>query len=208
MSTSSQLLLALVGVVAAVDWFALTRRNRQLERVAKPLVMVGLLLVAVTSDLAGWPLVWLCLGLAAGLVGDVLLLPEIDQFVGGLSAFLLGHLAYIGLALWFGTSTGLLVAGLVVMSALVLTAGTKITDAMQGSALFGPVVAYVVAIGTSTALLIGTGRWWMAAGAMLFALSDTMLGWSRFVESIKGGRVAVHVTYHLGQALITVGAIV
>lgn len=207
MSTTSQLLLALVAAVAAVDWFALATQNRRLERVAKPLVMVGLLLVAITSDLEGWPLVWLCLGLTAGLIGDVLLLPEIDQFIGGLAAFLLGHLAYIGLALWFGTSIGLLVVGLLGMSAVVLTAGSKITDAVQGTPLFAPVVAYVVAIGASTALLIGTGRWWMAAGAMLFALSDTMLGWNRFVETIKGGRVAVHVTYHLGQALITVGAI-
>lgn len=207
MSTTSQLLLALVGVVAAVDWFALATRNRQLERVAKPLVMVGLILVAITSDLEGWPLVWLCLGLAAGLVGDVLLLPDIDQFIGGLAAFLFGHLTYIGLALWFGTSTWLLVVGLLMMSALVMTAGTKITDAVQQTPLFVPVVAYVVAIGLSTALMIGTGRWLMVAGAMLFALSDTLLGWGRFVEPIKGGRVAVHVTYHLGQAFITVGAI-
>ena len=208
MTAASQLLLAVVGVIAAVDWYALGSRNRNLERVAKPLVMVVLILVVLLSDLDGWSLAWLCFGLAAGLVGDVLLLPEIDRFVGGLAAFLLGHLAYSGLALSFGTSTGRLVIGLLVMSALVLTAGTRITDAVQGSSLFAPVVTYVVVIGVSTALLIGTGRWLMAAGAMLFALSDTMLGWNRFVEPIRAGRVAVHVTYHLGQVLIAVGAIV
>jgi uncharacterized membrane protein YhhN len=208
MSTPSTLLMAMVGAVAAVDWYGLASRNSQLERVAKPLVMVGLLLVVVMSDLSGWPLVWLCLGLTAGLAGDVLLLPDINQFLGGLGAFLVGHGAYAGLALWFGTSTGLFVVGLLAMTLLVMTAGTKITDAVQGSRLFAPVVTYVVVIGASTALMIGTGRWWMATGAVLFAVSDTMLGWNRFVEPISGGRVTIHVTYHLGQALIVIGAIV
>lgn len=207
MSTASQLFLALVAVVAVLDWYALASRNRQLERSAKPLVMVGLFLVAVTSDLGGWPLAWLCLGLAAGLVGDVLLLPEINQFIGGLGAFFLGHVAYAGLALSFGTSTGRLVIGLLAMTVLVMTVGSRITDAVRGSMLFAPVVAYVVVIGASTALMIGTGRWLMATGAVLFALSDTMLGWRRFIGPTRGGRLAEHVTYHLGQALIAVGAI-
>jgi hypothetical protein len=30
--------------------------------------------------------------------------------------------------------------------------------------------------------------------------SDTLLGWGRFVGSAPGGRIAVHVTYHLAQA--------
>ncbi|MFW2380986.1 MAG: lysoplasmalogenase [Acidimicrobiales bacterium] len=207
MTTVSQIVLGLVGIVAAADWYALTTRNRRLERVAKPLVMVGLLIAVAASNLEGWPLLWLCLGLVAGLVGDVLLLPEIDQFLGGLGAFLIGHLAYVGLAMAFGVSTSKLVVGLVLMTALVLTVGTKITEAVRGSALFVPVVAYVITIGASTALLIGTGRWWMALGAVLFAVSDSLLGWTRFVAPIAGGRVAVHVTYHLGQALITIGAI-
>jgi uncharacterized membrane protein YhhN len=207
MSTGSQLILVLVGLIAGADWFAVASNNGPLERIAKPFVMVGLVVTALVSNLEGWPLAWLCLGLLAGLLGDVLLLPEIDRFRGGLGAFLVGHLAYIGLALWFGASTPNLVIGLVIMSVMVMTIGTKITESVQGGSLFGPVVAYVVVIGASTALLFGTGRWWIALGAVLFAVSDCLLGWGRFIEPIKGGRLAVHVTYHVGQAFIVIGAI-
>jgi uncharacterized membrane protein YhhN len=207
MSTASQLLFVLVALFAGADWFALASDNERLERVAKPLVMVGLVAAALLSNLDGWPLAWLCLGLLAGLLGDVFLLPEIDRFRAGLGAFLIGHLAYIGLALWFGASTPNLVIGLGLMSVMVMTVGTKITESVEGGPLFGPVVAYVVVIGASTALLIGTGRWWMALGAVLFAMSDCLLGWGRFIDPVKGGRLAVHITYHLGQAFIVIGAI-
>ncbi len=207
MTVGTWLFLGLAVAIAAFDWHALHIHNEPWERIAKPLVMVALIATALVSDLDGWPLVWLVAGLMAGLVGDVLLLPAIDNFLGGLAAFLLGHLAYIGLALWFGTTTWRLVVGLVIMTLIVMTFGTKITDAVQGTPYFGPVVAYVIAIGGSTALLIGTGRWWMGLGALLFASSDSLLGWRRFVGPVPGGRLSVMVTYHLGQTLIVLGAL-
>ncbi len=207
MSTSSQLIIIVVGLVAALDWFAVASSNHRLERVAKPLVMVALIVLAIASDLAGWGLLWLLVALVAGLVGDVLLLPTIDRFVGGLAAFLLGHLAYAALAIVLGTTTGYLAVGLALASFAVLTVGTKITDAVQGTSMFAPVVSYVVVIGASTALLIATGRSLVILGAVLFAVSDSLLGWGRFVAPAPGGRVAVHATYHLGQLLIVIGAL-
>lgn len=170
------------------------------------MVMVVLIALAIASDLHGWGLTWLLVALIAGLIGDILLLPSIDQFVAGLGAFLIGHVAYALLAIVLGTSTGYLAIGLVTASIAVLTAGTKITDSVQGTSMFAPVVSYVVVIGASTALLISTGRPAIIAGALLFAVSDTLLGWGRFVAPAIGGRVAVHVTYHLGQLLIVIGA--
>ena len=67
------------------------------ERLAKPAAMVGLLSVALLAGAtdstpgAGW--CWRCV---LGLVGDVLLLEDTpSRFVGGLAAFLVGHLAYV-----------------------------------------------------------------------------------------------------------------
>ena len=40
------------------------------------------------------------------------------------------------------------------------------------------------------------------AGALLFYASDAILAWDRFVAPKRWGRVATHVTYHTGQALL------
>lgn len=36
-------------------------------------------------------------------------------------------------------------------------------------------------------------------GAILFYISDALIGWTRFVREIRYGRVSIMVTYHLGQ---------
>ena len=50
---------------------------------------------------------------------------------------------------------------------------------------------------------IASGSHVAAAGAALFGLSDSMLSWTRFVNDFPRGRVAIIVTYHLGQRLLT-----
>jgi uncharacterized membrane protein YhhN len=47
----------------------------------------------------------------------------------------------------------------------------------------------------------------VSAGALLFFISDTMLAWNKFVQRLKYGPLAVIVTYHIGQILIAVGAV-
>jgi uncharacterized membrane protein YhhN len=46
----------------------------------------------------------------------------------------------------------------------------------------------------------------VSGGALLFFLSDTFLAWNKFVEPLPAGKLRVIVTYHLGQALIALGA--
>ena len=70
------------------------RGRRSVERWAKPAVMVALAVVAValgaTDDTTGR---WVLAALALGLVGDVMLLGDSPaRFLGGLAAFLVGHL--------------------------------------------------------------------------------------------------------------------
>ena len=77
-----------------------------------------------------------------------------------------------------------------------------------------PVAVYVLAIGAMVVSAVATaGRidWpaWRSvvaiAGALLFMASDSMIGWSRFVEQFRGAQVSIIVTYHLGQALLVLG---
>ncbi len=207
MTTGSWLFVAAALVVASIDWWSVHTDRDRLEQLAKPGVIVLLIAAAATADVTGWPLVWLMAALVFGLVGDVLLLPDLDRFVEGLAAFLVGHLSYTALGLALGTRTRWLILGLVLASVLVWTIGTKITDAVHGSDYFAPVVAYIVAIALAAAVLVGTGRWLLLVGAVLFTTSDALLGWGRFVGPAPGDRLAVHVTYHLGQTALVVGAL-
>jgi len=45
-----------------------------------------------------------------------------------------------------------------------------------------------------------------SSGALLFFISDTVLALNKFVAPIPNGRVIVMITYHLGQILIAMGA--
>ena len=103
MPSAAWVAAALTAVVALVDWWAVARDDRRTERWAKPAVVGGLLVVALLAGAAGSPAGrWVLLALALGLVGDVLLLPDVDRFVGGLLAFLLGHLAWVAACVTVG----------------------------------------------------------------------------------------------------------
>ena len=86
--------MAVAGVIALLDWWAVGTDRRGIERWAKPGVMVFLIaaaaLIPAESDWIRW---WIVIGLAFGLIGDVLLFQ--DRFIPGAAAFLVGHVAYI-----------------------------------------------------------------------------------------------------------------
>lgn len=45
----------------------------------------------------------------------------------------------------------------------------------------------------------GTGLRLAIVGAALFYVSDALIAWNRFVAPVRGGKVAIIVTYHLAQ---------
>ena len=211
--TTAALLCLLVAIGAAVtDWVAVATDRRRLEFAAKPAVMVALLGLAVAlvpgsyaSD-AARP--WFVAALALSLVGDVLLMLPRDRFVGGLVAFLIAHLAYIvGLVVIVGAAELVafgLVLGLVVVGSTVLLIGWPIVRAVRVGRprLVVPVVAYLAVISTMVVVACATGRPVAIVGAVLFYASDAILAWDRFVAPKRWSRVATHVTYHTGQALL------
>jgi uncharacterized membrane protein YhhN len=212
-------LLAVALVAAVVDWAAVWTggaRSRAVERVAKPLVLLALLGVALT-----WPVdtggigvrPWLVVALAASLAGDVLLLPP-GRFVGGLVAFLVAHLAYLGAFLQVPGEPSWLVAGVVVASILVLTVGRLLVAAASRVGLGAPVAIYLLAICAMAVAATRTGLPAAILGAWLFVASDSMLGWSRFKAAASWPergpaalRVAVMVTYHTGQVMLVLALV-
>ena len=214
MNAGAVLLLAIAVAIAAGDWVAVHLGKRPLEYVCKPLTMVALIGVASALDVDGGDeavLTWVIIALALSLVGDVfLMLPERGDgpsrtFVAGLSAFLLGHVAYV-VAFWLDdVAVARLAAGAVVVAVAVTTIGRRIVRAVRASAeaeLAGPVLAYLSVISLMVVSAVGTGEPLAIAGAGFFYCSDALIAWNRFVHKQSHGRLAVIVTYHLAQILL------
>jgi alkenylglycerophosphocholine/alkenylglycerophosphoethanolamine hydrolase len=195
--------LVLTAVFAVADWYAVANDRRTLEYAAKPATMVALAGVALTLDPAdSTARVWFVVAIGFSLLGDVLLMLPRNLFVGGLAAFLLGHIAYVAGLLSIGVTAVGLAVGAVLVTAAVTTIGLRIVRAVRESDeadLAAPVLAYIVVISLMVACAVGTGEPLAIVGSVLFYSSDALIAWNRFVESYPWGRVAIMVTYHLGQ---------
>lgn len=214
MDTSVWLLLALFLVVAAVDWLAVHRRSKPLEYVAKPGCMVPLVLAALVLDPAdGAARTALVVALVLSTLGDVFLMLPGRQpgtagpnlFVAGLASFLVGHVAYVVGFVLEGVEVGWLAVGLVPVAIVVGTVGRRVVSAVRAGdepELAVPVQAYVAVISAMLLCAFGTGDPRAMVGACLFAGSDSLIAWERFVRQRPWGPVTIIVTYHLAQALL------
>jgi uncharacterized membrane protein YhhN len=207
-------------IIAVVDWYAVHTQNKKLEYFAKPGVMVALILWMLLNGGLSSTLIWFTLGLAFSMAGDIFLMLPRERFIAGLVSFLLAHLMYIAGLNQTPPAVNLPAAIVAVLVALTwlriyrsISAGLT---ASGNTALKYPVLAYslVISVMLLSALLTLTGETWQPAaallvsgGALLFFMSDTLLAWNKFVTPLRNGRLAVIVTYHLGQIMIALGAV-
>jgi len=202
----------LPAALALVDWYAVARGDRRTEAWAKPATLVGLIVVALvlgaTDSSAG---LWLLAALVLGLAGDVFLLGDSDtRFRLGLAAFLAGHLALVVSFFRLGLDPpGWLWAAWIVLFLCVITTRRVVpaTFLRGGRALAFPVALYTIVIGAMVIVAFDTGQPLIAAGATVFAASDSILAVDRFVEPKPWAPLAVMITYHVGQALIVGGVL-
>lgn len=159
-----------------------------LEWIGKPLAAVAF--IAAGWYWGAWDTVygrWILLGLVLGAAGDVLLIPKGRGrvFLGGMVAFLLGHLAYVIAFLQLPLNA---VAG--GAAAVVLLIGTWpllrwLLPHVPGD-FRAPVLAYLVVIAAMVvAAVAATGAGAhivIAAGAIGFAVSDLAVARNRFVR--------------------------
>jgi len=205
--------------IALLDWVAVAKQWKTLEYFAKPGVMVALLLSLWSTGGLSGPLLWFALGLFFSMWGDIFLMLPREQFIAGLVAFLLGHIAYL---IGFNQPLpplnlpGLILAVMVGLTAARLARAIVAGLLRSGNAsLRLPVLAYsaVISLMLLSALLTLVRPDWdsgdallASAGAMLFFISVSVLAWNKFVTPLPNGRLLVIITYHLGQALIALGA--
>lgn len=205
----SLLLLALAGVVlmfigrlAGPEWLSL---------IGKPLPIIALLLWLSQTGSSVYR-TWIAAGLLFSLLGDLLLEWPTDLFVFGLGAFLLAHLAYLVAYL---SSTRRLAPGALLV-AIAASGGMFALLASSGlGGLLIPVACYSLAIGCmlwralarlAEPTLERRSAWLAAGGAVLFVVSDSLIGINRFVMPFEGASLAILLSYWLGQLGITASA--
>jgi alkenylglycerophosphocholine/alkenylglycerophosphoethanolamine hydrolase len=126
------------------------------------------------------------------------------SFVVGLAAFFVAHLCYI--AAFTRVEPRLRIARLAPFALWAALALPFLST--RAGALRVPVIAYglVIFIMMWRAAALGSGlgkRGWSAlAGAILFGVSDTLLGYSRFVAPLPASEFLIMGTYWAGQSLI------
>jgi len=193
------------AAVAVVDWIAVVHSSTRLEYLAKPLVMAGLIAVALVLDpVSGLQRNLVLVALVLGLVSDVFLMLPGDLLLPGLVAALVEHIAYIA-----GFRARALNVPWLIIAAVIAVASAAVFVPIYVRALrrkqpklVGPVLAYVAIFIVMVASAGGTGSLVALAGALLFFYSDALLGWYRFVGPLSWGRPVNIVTYHTGQALL------
>jgi alkenylglycerophosphocholine hydrolase len=207
-----QRLILCLGLGGALLFLlGLSLEHTGLRLLSKPLPLIALLLWMRLAP-AGDYQRWISLGLLLSLAGDMLLEWPADLFVFGLGAFLLGHLCF--LLAYLGDTRRAALPALAIAGAFGL--GMFSLLAQHGlDALQLPVALYALTISCmlwrALARLgvpgIANGSAWLGAGgALLFVLSDSLIGINRFVGHFAGADLAIILTYWAGQFGIAASA--
>nr|WP_050899748.1 lysoplasmalogenase [Mycolicibacterium rhodesiae] len=179
-----------------------------LQPVVKAATAVLLAAAALTHPLARERR-WLVAALLLSAAGDFLLaMPRWEpSFVLGLGAFLLAHLCFLAALLPLARRSGprLVAAAVTVAACLALLVWFWPKLIAEGMAV--PVTLYIAVLGAMvcTALMARLPTPWTALGAVCFAVSDGMIGISKFVLGDETLAVPIWWAYATSLLLITAG---
>ena len=125
-------------------------------------------------------------------------------FIAGLVIFLLGHIVYI---IGFSTKVKWDSKRFLIIIPLLVSGfiyGQHLTKHIseQESWLIGPVLAYIVVISIMVLMAFMTGNIYAMVGSLLFYLSDSILAWNMFIESLTFSKLYIMSTYYAGQLFI------
>jgi alkenylglycerophosphocholine hydrolase len=207
MTPSMAVVLGLLAIAAPVNWVGRVRAGARFDLVTKPIVTLLVIALAIVHPGEGAAGVLTLVALGFCLVGDIALLGVVDRFVVGLASFLVAHVLFTASFVADGITTPWLAVPVVVVAgpALVIVGrrvvpGSRAVDPRFG----GPVLAYLGVISAMTIVAAMTGNPWAIVGALVFCLSDAVLGWGRFVRSARYTAVVVMVTYHSAITMLAV----
>ena len=215
----SYLFLWIALIIATIDWLAVAKDWQRVEYLAKPAVIVALLVWLGANDgFSGW-MIWFGIGLLFSLIGDICLMLPGGFFRAGLYSFMLTNIAYI---IGFNpTLPPVNIASLALAALVGITTAQIYNKVNAGVSRKGQenlriaVLLYTVVLCLMllSALQTLVRPSWdalsaisVSIGALLFFISDSLISWNKFVNVIPNGRFYIIITYHLSQFSIIVGA--
>ncbi|NVB81307.1 MAG: lysoplasmalogenase [Kofleriaceae bacterium] len=194
--------------------YAEYRHARPLRAVTKTLASLAFIAVGYFAATRGTDYErHILLGLVLGAVGDVALLGKSSRaFLGGLTAFLLGHLAYfVAFIHLVGPGETLGLAGIYAALPIAIGVGVLVWLWPRLGSMRVPVIAYVATIIAMVVAAIAAARSdalparnreLLVAGAALFFASDLAVARDKFVGAAFVNRAWGLPCYYAGQLLI------
>lgn len=226
--------MAGIGAVFAgflLHWLAIILKWERIKPYTKALGLILLIVwtLCVVDFQSPGLAILLIAALVLGLAGDVFLALSDRWFIMGLGAFLLGHLAYLGLMAaalarahreaivtsipaWSALPlAAALLAALWIFSRMIVVPMRKRNpDKLFITALY--IYAFcltsVMVFSGFTAFLLqslGWQIWALPLGGALFFVSDFILAYDRFVRRVRLGQLWVMIAYHLAQFFLAFG---
>jgi alkenylglycerophosphocholine hydrolase len=195
-----KILLAFFIVSGLLFCLSIIIENQLLNTITKPIPMIVLILLIKPQNLYN-KLIFI--GFIFSLLGDVFLLQVIDRFILGLAAFLIAHIFYI---VGFYKRVG----SLKLLSSIpfYLTAGVLFYFfyPFLGEMLI-PVSIYTIVIMTMvwrSYLQRNFDKYAVFAfiGAILFAISDSNIALTKFIQDYQQSQYVTIILYWTGQYLI------
>ena len=205
------LCVALTAVAACAMLYFRYRELRAGIYATKMLASTGFVATALASGaLAARPGQVMLLAFGCCWLGDLLLIPRARRYFWfGVGAFFAGHVAFAISFLDRGVHLRWLFAGVVALLLVLNGAVLWLHPYLVGKTRVA-VLAYLVVICAMMAVAIGaagaTGRWQLAAGAVMFGASDVFVARERFIEPGFRNRLIGSPLYYGGQLLLAIAA--
>jgi len=212
-ATSQAQRLLLIAAGAGLAYGVSLRDAPYPDQAAAKVLMCALLFLAAARHEPMRERLILMAALAASAVGDALLaLPQLAfSFVGGLSAFLVAHLAYCALLVPRGMRASWREAPVWARAAPPLLAAAAIAMYLAFLPNLGPlsvpVAVYMIALCAMASLTLLAGRrsLMLPLGGLAFVASDAMIGIDRFIAGFSASTYAIWFTYAIAQVSIATG---
>jgi uncharacterized membrane protein YhhN len=193
-------------------------KNQAIDFISKPFIVISLLawFYSETKLTSSGLKTWVLIALFFSLTGDVLLLFQQNDklfFLLGLSAFLLAHISYTAFFHQIRVKekvkgyVWLLIIVVVYYTLLITFLAPYLGDMKLPVRIYGIVISVMLMLALHMLFIRNkTAGQWMAIGAQLFVLSDSVLAINKFYRPFEWAGVVIMLTYGLAQLLIVAGA--
>lgn len=206
------------AIVLAGHLLALLLRIEMMDRITKPLIVIAVAgyFFYATKDVQSRLKVWIGSALLFSWGGDILLMFQDKKslfFLLGLSSFLLAHIFYIiflhkvRLAEKIKPRLWTLLVIAIYYSVLITFLSPWLGDMRLPVRVYGMVISFMLLLALHLLFLANRkAGLYIAIGAILFVLSDSLLAINKFYQSFEAAGFLIMLTYGLAQFLLIVGA--